>query len=799
MRGLVGLLACLVVASGLLAAPHPKLFRAGQLSQSGRDSIKVWIFFRDKGASGPLFAISQKAAARVVRKGNSPVAAEAEKPLSFDYLRAIERLGARVWQASRWLNAASVWVAPEKLAAIEQLPFVAGFRPVARFLRKPDPEPSEPVGFVLQKPLAAAYADSYGPTITQLDSLNIPLVHTLGYRGDSVLVAMLDDGYRKSHTVFNALYVNGQVLAEYDFIQKDFNTAPDPAEDIVGQGNHGTSTWSVVGGTVPGSFLGGAFKANFILAKTEYIPAENRVEEDNWVAALEWADSIGADLVSSSLGYRDFDDSCGCDYAYADLDGATAVTSVAASMAADLGILVCNAAGNEASIWGDTSIIAPADAFDIFACGAVDSFGVLTNFSSKGFTADGRIKPELLAQGRLVYLASPFPPLTGYARGAGTSFATPLIASASAVLMSVHPDWPPRQIREALMLTASNAGSPNIQRGWGVPDLYKAAVFRPDSTVTLEVVRSGNIPVTGNSYTMKVVVHNPRGFAISSPQVFFREISASNFSSVSLTPAAGDTMTANLPIAESNRIIVFYAAANGGVVKDPVFAPSWLYRLVARPWLKDDADLGPFDWRSTGTNLSWGPSGRQSNSGYFSFSDSPRGNYRNNSDERWEMQSGVSFNTATNYFLRYFERHALATAGDSVWVEASTNGGGSWAPLTGTRRTGILSTWTERIVSLGAYVASSDFRIRFRLKSDVSGLADGWFVDDISILPRGDLNGDGVLSGTDIVLLISFIFNGVVFPAPQAAADTNGDLSYSGADIVCLLQATFGGIPCPVP
>jgi hypothetical protein len=368
--------------------------------------------------------------------------------------------------------------------------------------------------------------------------------------------------------------------------------------------------------------------------------------------------------------------------------------------------------------------------------------------------------------------------------------------------MSVHPDWAPRQIREALMLTASNVASPNIQRGWGVPDVYKAAVFRPDSTVTLEIVQEGNIanvPVGTSSYLIKVVVHNPRGFPVVSPQVYYREISGSIFSSVPLTPAAGDTLTANIPIGSSNREIVYYASANGSVVKDPVFAPVWLYRLILRPWLKDNADSGSYDWQATGANLTWGPSGRQSNSGYFSFGDSPRGNYRNNADESWEMKRGIGLNPTTGYFLQYFERYALGS-GDSVWVEASNNGGASWTQLPGTRRTaGTLATWTERIVSLGAYDQSADFRVRFRLKSDASVAADGWFVDNVSILPRGELNGDGLLTATDAVLGLNFIFLGTPIPVPAAAADMNGDSAITSADAVCLQNTIFLADPCSTP
>ncbi|MGE5693563.1 MAG: S8 family serine peptidase, partial [Candidatus Zixiibacteriota bacterium] len=482
-------------------------------------------------------------------------------------------------------------------------------------------------------------------------------------------------------------------------------------------------------------------------------------------------------------------------------DGATAITSTAASMAADLGILVCNAAGNEFAAWGDTSIIAPADAFDIFACGAVDSFGVVTSFSSRGMTPDGRIKPELMAQGSRVYLASPTN-LSGYTRAGGTSFATPLIASASAVLMSVHPDWAPRQIREALMLTASNAATPNILRGWGVPDVYKAALFRPDSTVTLEVVNGGaiaNLSEGTTSYQAKVVLHNPRGLPVTSPQIYYREISGSSFSTAPLVPAAGDTLVATIPISSSNREIVYYASANGSFVKDPVFAPVWLYHLILRPWLKDNADSGSYEWQPSGATSTWGPSGRQTNSGFFSFADSPRGNYRNNSDERWEMKRGIALDPKTSYFLQYFERYTLAS-GDSVWIEVSANGGATWTQLPGTRRiAGTLSTWTERIVSLGAYDQSEDFRIRFRLKSDASATADGWFVDNISLLPRGDMSGDGLLTPTDAVQGLAFIFLGTPVPVPTAAGDMNGDLSVTPSDAICLLNSVFLGTACTTP
>ena len=139
-------------------------------------------------------------------------------------------------------------------------------------------------------------------------------------------------------------------------------------------------------------------------------------------------------------------------------------------------------------------------------------------------------------------------------------------------------------------------------------------------------------------------------------------------------------------------------------------------------------------------------------------------------------------------------------AGDSVWVEASSDGGVNWVTLPGTKRTtGTLSTWTERIVPLGAFYHAADFRVRLRLKSDASGTADGWFVDNVGILPRGDLNGDGLFSATDVVLELSYVFSGTLSPVPLAAADVDGNLTISAADVVCLLSAVFSGSVCPTP
>jgi subtilisin family serine protease len=204
------------------------------------------------------------------------------------------------------------------------------------------------------------------------------------------------------------------------------------------------------------------------LGKTENSRFEQPIEEDYWVAAIEWAESLGAEVVSSSLGYTDW-------YTFEDLDGETAVTTRAANRATSLGVVVVNAAGNERDDpWGH--IITPADGFDVIAVGAVDRTGILSWFSSPGPSADGRIKPDVCAMGVNNWLAANSPDGTDiYRNGSGTSFATPLVAGTIALILEIHRDWTPAQVREALTKSADRSLSPNNDYGWGIINAHLAA------------------------------------------------------------------------------------------------------------------------------------------------------------------------------------------------------------------------------------------------------------------------------------------------------------------------------------
>ena len=457
------------------------------------DIVKVWVFFTDKSVfteaefatKASTVRIEPKALKRRAKVDRDQVVF-ADLPVATNYLTSVEQLGGTLRRVSRWLNAASYELPADQLGAVSELPVVAEIRPIAIYKRAPLPDESGRLEDSQDKSLGIDAID-YGIAANQLAQINVPPVHEKGYSGSGVTLAIFDTGFRKSHEAFTAHYAAGRVLAEWDFIFNDGNTANEGA-DWSSQWNHGTYIWSTSGGDLPGQMIGPAFGSNFILCKTEDVRSETQVEEDNWVAALDWVDSLGADVVTSSLSYLGWDDFTG--YTQADMDGLTAVTSIAASMAADMGIVVCNSAGNSGP--SSPSLSAPPDAFDILTIGAVDGTGSLASFSSRGPTADGRTKPEVVARGVSTSCATASSDIS-YGALSGTSLSTPLVAGAACLLIEAKPFFTPRQIRWALMETSNNAGTPNNDYGWGLIDVDAAlswgAHFSADITV-------GNAPAT---------------------------------------------------------------------------------------------------------------------------------------------------------------------------------------------------------------------------------------------------------------------------------------------------------------
>jgi hypothetical protein len=457
---------------------------AGEASSLLEDSLVVWILFRDKGLFTPaeLDRARQTYEAglpdRTIRRlqkarGPAPLVGYEDLPVCQGYRDFLIKKGIELRATTRWFNGVSARVPVKRLAEIAGLPFVRDVVPVSRRIpRLPDALP----GPVLPGPEL-----EYGPSYDQLAQIRVPEVHGRDITGEGVVVGMLDTGFDRSHQALQGV----SVLAEWDFIHDDANTANEPGDDPW-QDWHGTITLSVLGGYYPGQLIGVAYGAEYLLAKTEEVTFEEPIEEDWWVEGIEWLDSLGADVVSSSLGYRDW-------YTYEWMNGDSCVTTRAADIAASHGIVVCDAMGNHGNEPG--SIIAPADADSIVAVGAVDRWGSLAEFSSVGPTYDGRIKPEVVAQGVDDYAADPNNP-SGYLYVNGTSLSTPLIAGCAALILEANPTWTGQEVRDALRFTASQSSTPDNFLGWGIANALAAVDFHllgltviPDTTV----VRPGEI------------------------------------------------------------------------------------------------------------------------------------------------------------------------------------------------------------------------------------------------------------------------------------------------------------------
>lgn len=434
--------------------------------ESPRQTQKAWVFLSDKPALGPEEGLSYLE--------------KLDQPVSKNYQTEIQKRGALIRTSSRWLNAVSVEASPKVLSELGDLPYVMRVEKVRGAKREDPREPKVKGARQVDDNDEVEPKESntfgYGYSYPQVAQIKVPALHEMGLSGKGITIALLDAGFQTDHEAF--AYTN--LVAEHDFVLQDNDVSRDPHDPDDFDDGHGTMVWSVVGGFQPEEVIGPAYGANYLLARTEDLRSETPKEEDYWIAGLEWAKANGAQIISSSLGYVDFDD--GSRHEYASLDGRTIVTSRAANAAAEFGILVLNAIGNEGEDFrGEPrlrSLASPSDAFGIFAVGAVDEMGLVAPFSSRGPTADGRIKPDVVAQGVDVWTATN-ETLSSYGCGDGTSFATPLVAGVAALLWEARPDWSAIEIAEALRSTASETREPNNHYGHGIVNAAAALSYQP--------------------------------------------------------------------------------------------------------------------------------------------------------------------------------------------------------------------------------------------------------------------------------------------------------------------------------
>ncbi|MEE4310815.1 MAG: S8 family serine peptidase [candidate division KSB1 bacterium] len=451
---------------------------------------KYWIFFNDKGSP------SESALPRITEKSLDRRSKTLQKSALTDdydlnvyqpYVEALISLDIVPIRTSNWLNGVSAHLSDTQLILVKRFDFVSEIRPVARYIgTNSDVSLNKSIGKPMEN---AETASTYGLSYAQNQLMRVPEIHDMGITGSGVVIGLLDSGFNyKFHDAFSHL----DVIAEYDFVNDDSVTAKEADDnDAASQHSHGTNVLSAIAGYQEEELIGPAHGASYLLAKTEDVRSETVVEEDNWVAGIEWMERLGADIVSSSLGYNDW-------YTYEDMDGETAITTVAADIAFSKGIVVLNSLGNEGNkAW--RYMIAPADARGVIGVGAVDENGDLSSFSSYGPTYDGRIKPDVVAMGSSVYVVSPST-TNQYTYSNGTSLACPLVAGVAGLLLSAHPDYTASQVMSVLKSTASRAGAPDNAYGWGIVNAY-SALFTEEPDLPDDFVLYENYPNPFNSGT----------------------------------------------------------------------------------------------------------------------------------------------------------------------------------------------------------------------------------------------------------------------------------------------------------
>ncbi|MDP3643156.1 MAG: S8 family serine peptidase [Bacteroidota bacterium] len=455
-----------------------------------------WVQLKDKKGtpyqiSKPEVFLSQRAINRRVRQHIA--IDETDLPVSTVYLDSLKKRGLEIFHTSKWLNGVTVRIADTaQIRKIAALPFVASVqytRP-ANVLKSARNKFNEDD---LQADIGPA---TYGASISQLTQLNGQYLHGQGFRGKGIQIAVLDAGFWHVSQIaaFDSLRITKRILGTRDFV--------DPKSDVFQQHSHGMSVLSCMGGNVPGLLIGTAPDASYYLFRSEDVTTEYLIEEDNWVAAAELADSLGVDVINSSLGYYSFDDPK-MSHPYAALNGKTTRVTQGANMAFRKGILIFCSAGNEGSnSW--KKIIAPSDGENVIAVAAVDKNGFRAAFSSYGPAFGGAIKPNVAATGWNTYLITSTG-LLGYS--SGTSFSSPVLAGMGACLLQANPYANVNQLKMAIEQSAHQYSKPDSLLGFGIPDFGKADKYLKVNSVQNQVLKNSWL-VLPNPFSDYLLIQN---------------------------------------------------------------------------------------------------------------------------------------------------------------------------------------------------------------------------------------------------------------------------------------------------
>ena len=435
-----------------------------------------WIQFKDKNETPFSLAAPEAylSAKSIDRRTRYNIAIDSlDLPVNSWYLDSLRNKGAQIIHTSKWLNGASIYTTDSNvLQAIYNLSFV-------------DENQSQSPAFSMNFSPINAESNiteintdvyDYGTAINQIELHNATVLHNHGFQGQGMFIAILDAGFQNIDQVpaFDSLFINHQIKGTWDFVAGDTNVYDDHY--------HGKAVLSTIAAFLPGQMIGTAPKANFLLLRSENANSEYKIEEFNWIAAAEMADSMGVDIITTSLGYNNYSPPS-TSYTWDDLNGETAPITLATDIAADKGIFMVTSAGNEGSnSW--KKITSPADAKNALTVGACNSVGDIASFSSRGYTADGRIKPDVIAKGQSTTVITSTAP-TG---GNGTSFSTPIVAGLVACLWQVDRSKSNFELMDIIKQHSSQYSSPDSIKGYGIPNFGAAYT---DLTNDIAVINSG--------------------------------------------------------------------------------------------------------------------------------------------------------------------------------------------------------------------------------------------------------------------------------------------------------------------
>ncbi len=411
-------------------------------------------------------------------------------PVTQRYIDSIRLAGVvTILNTSKWLNQVLIKTTDAAaLIKINSFPFVIstraiGLRPITQDIpaNKNLDAPATSNGYPgiqgAASPSGISGYYNYGKSNGQVKIHNGDFLHNHGFRGEGMQMAILDAGFFRYLTLpnFDSVRLQNRVLGTWDFVANEASVDEDNA--------HGMQCFSIIASNLPGTFVGTAPNTSFYLYRTEDVASEYPVEEQNFAAGLERADSLGVDITSTSLGYRDFDNAS-LNYTYNDLNGNTTISARAADYAAHKGIMMVIAVGNGGNT-NPPSLISPSDADSVIAVGAVDTLGNVVSFSSNGPSSDGQVKPAVAAVGWNAIIASTSNGQPVY--GNGTSFACPNMAGLTTCLLQAFPEKNNMQILDAMQQSATKSTSPDTRVGYGIPDMKKAFVLLQKSTYTQQV------------------------------------------------------------------------------------------------------------------------------------------------------------------------------------------------------------------------------------------------------------------------------------------------------------------------